>query len=101
GIRDFHVTGVRTCALPIFSQAEYAACVAEAACPPASAERPLADSPVLPAVGLSWQDAQAYAAWLSRRSGEHYRLPRHGEWVLAEIGRASARAARERCGVGS
>ena len=65
------------------SQAEYAACVAEAACPPASAERPLADSPVLPAVGLSWQDAQAYAAWLSRRSGEHYRLPRHGEWVLA------------------
>lgn len=64
------------------SQAEYAACVSAATCPALDgASREAADD--LPVVGLSWLDASAYAAWLSRRSGEHYRLPRYGEWVLA------------------
>lgn len=64
------------------SQAEYAACVAAGAC--AALERPAREAAVdLPAVGLSWLDASAYAAWLSQRSGEHYRLPRYGEWLLA------------------
>ncbi|WP_019340091.1 SUMF1/EgtB/PvdO family nonheme iron enzyme [Stutzerimonas stutzeri] len=64
------------------SQAEYAACVADGDCP---ALESAADEMVaqLPAVGLSWQDANAYAAWFSRRSGHHYRLPQHAEWVLA------------------
>lgn len=64
------------------SQAEYAACVEEGGC---SALDEAADEAAaqLPATGLSWQDASAYAAWLSRRSGQHYRLPQHAEWVLA------------------
>ena len=28
-----------------------------------------------PVVCVSWNDAQAYAAWLSRKTGEEYRLP--------------------------
>ncbi|WP_301361989.1 SUMF1/EgtB/PvdO family nonheme iron enzyme [Stutzerimonas nitrititolerans] len=63
------------------SQAEYAACVDAGECP--ALETVDEVSAQLPAVGLSWQDASAYAAWLSRRSGHHYRLPRHGEWILA------------------
>jgi hypothetical protein len=30
--------------------------------------------------GVSWNDAEAYAAWLSRKTGRHYRLPTEAEW---------------------
>lgn len=30
--------------------------------------------------GVSWHDAQAYAAWLSRKEGRTYRLPTEAEW---------------------
>jgi formylglycine-generating enzyme required for sulfatase activity len=36
-----------------------------------------------PAVCLSWNDAQAYAAWQSKRSGKTYRLPSEAEWEYA------------------
>jgi hypothetical protein len=39
-----------------------------------------------PAVCVSWNDATAYAAWLSRRTGEPYRLPSEGEWLRAARG---------------
>lgn len=65
------------------SQAEYAACVDAGACLALEGGWRDARDPQLPAVGLSWQDATAYAAWLSERSGARYRLPRYGEWVLA------------------
>jgi formylglycine-generating enzyme required for sulfatase activity len=32
---------------------------------------------------VSWHDAQAYASWLSRKTGHHYRLPSDAEWAFA------------------
>ena len=34
----------------------------------------------LPAVNVSWSDANDFAAWLSRLTGQHYRLPSEAEW---------------------
>jgi serine/threonine-protein kinase PpkA len=33
-----------------------------------------------PVLCVSYDDAQAYAAWLSRRTGKNYRLPTRAEW---------------------
>ncbi len=37
-------------------------------------------SPALPVVHVSLKDAQAYARWLSERTGQHYRLPSEAEF---------------------
>ena len=36
-----------------------------------------------PVTCVSWDDAQAYAAWLSQETGEEYRLPSESEWEYA------------------
>ena len=36
-----------------------------------------------PVINVSWEDAAAYAEWLSRRTGEQYRLPSDAEWTYA------------------
>jgi formylglycine-generating enzyme required for sulfatase activity len=79
------VAVVRTFMLHIMKQqvtaAEYDRCVAEAKCMP----RPSFGSsdPNLPVVQLSWDDATAYASWLSAKTGETWRLPTDEEWVFA------------------
>ncbi|HEY9101430.1 formylglycine-generating enzyme family protein [Chitinimonas sp.] len=36
-----------------------------------------------PVMCVSWDDAQAYAAWLSKHTGRHFRLPSEAEWEYA------------------
>lgn len=60
------------------SGGEYQACVRAGACKPPAA--PAIDRS-LPVVGVSFADAIAYAAWLSRETGHRYRLPSDAEWA--------------------
>ena len=36
-----------------------------------------------PVINVSWEDAQSYVSWLSRETGEEYRLPSASEWEYA------------------
>lgn len=67
------------------SAADYRRCVEEMACPATPGAAARAD---MPAVMVSWRDAQAYAAWLTRRLGVRYRLPTDEEWTYAAGSRA-------------
>lgn len=63
--------------------AEWAACVRDGAC------RRIADwskenpNPLLPATGVSFNDAQSFVAWIAAQTGLAYRLPTEEEWEYA------------------
>jgi len=63
------------------SAADYQACVDDGAC--RALDRGVAIAADRPAVQVSWQDATAYAGWLSHKTGERYRLPTDEEWAFA------------------
>ena len=65
---------------------DYARCVDAGACEPADPRRKVAgDAPV---TGVSFDDAQAYASWLSVATGETWRLPTIEEWAFMAGSRA-------------
>jgi formylglycine-generating enzyme required for sulfatase activity len=67
--------------------ADYALCVADGACRPAEPRR--RGSGDVPVTGVSFEDANAYAGWLSARTGSKWRLPTMAEWVFAAGGDAT------------
>ena len=65
----------------LVSSADYSRCVADGACTALGPDVHVAAD--LPAVQVSWRDAQAYADWLSSKTGARYRLPTDEEWAYA------------------
>ncbi len=62
---------------------EWDACVADGGCKgysPMDAHWGRGKQPV---INVSWSDALAYAAWLSAKTGQHYRLLSEAEWEYA------------------
>ena len=58
---------------------DYDRCVLDGACKPADANL----AGYVPVTGVSFNDAQAYANWLSAKTGEAWRLPTDVEWAYA------------------
>ncbi len=67
------------------TEADYARCVAENACP-AVLSSARAD---YPQTNLNHGDATAYAAWLSDRTDQRWRLPTDAEWLRAASDRGN------------
>lgn len=66
------------------SRAEYAACVTYGACQASIiSQGGNATSGEMPQTEVNWYDATAYAAWFSRQTRQHWRLPDDREWQRA------------------
>ena len=63
------------------SQSDYARCVSDGECRAAADNAK--SSGKWPVTGVSFVDASHYAAWLSRQTGEFWRLPTDDEWAFA------------------
>lgn len=69
---------------------DYGHCVAAGACKPASPRRRAAGN--VPVTGVSFNDAESYARWLSDLTGETWRLPTIAEWTFAAGSKAADQA---------
>jgi formylglycine-generating enzyme required for sulfatase activity len=63
------------------SSSDYQSCVNDGAC--RALDRGVVVAADRPAVQVSWHDATGYAGWLSRKTGEIWRLPTDEEWASA------------------
>lgn len=71
------------------SFAAWDACVAARGCPAIADDHGWGRGE-RPVINVSWTDAAAYAAWLSRLTGRSYRLPTDAEWDFAARAGSSA-----------
>jgi formylglycine-generating enzyme required for sulfatase activity len=69
---------------------EYLGCVAEGGCRPDRPGNYGWGEGKQPVINVSWDDAKAYVAWLSRKTGASYRLLSEAEWEYAARGCTAA-----------
>ena len=67
------------------SEADYALCVGDGACPPV----PSNGQSAFAQTGVNHTDATAYATWFSDRTGQVWRLPTDAEWLRAAAERGN------------
>ena len=90
------------------SFAEWDACVADGKCKYRPDDHGWGRGD-LPVIDVSWEDAKAFVAWLTQKTGRNYRLPSEAEWEYAaragttstfwwgrEVGKSNANC--ENCG---
>ena len=70
--------------------AEWDACAADGGCAYVPGDRGWGRG-MRPVIDLSWADAHSYVAWLSKTTGQRYRLPSEAEWEY--VGRAGTNTA--------
>lgn len=63
------------------SVADYTLCVVDGAC--AATDNVRAASDAVPVTGVNYDDAYAYAMWLSKETGQVWRLPTDVEWAFS------------------
>jgi formylglycine-generating enzyme required for sulfatase activity len=65
--------------------AQWDACVAEAGCAHKPADHGWGRGR-RPVINVSWNDAREFVTWLSKKTGQRYRLPTEAEWEYAARG---------------